>query len=270
MLPDKVRIKMTRYLKEMDMKINGATMWRLALVWGFVTAILLNISPAKSQNVNSARILVRSAAKIEIRTEIYAPVAEIFFWEGEKFSQGEVLIKFDCSRYEAEKNAANANMNAAGIEHRTKQKLLKYKAVGKDEVSLAGANMERANAELKVHELRIAQCEFKAPFDGRIVTRYVNAFEYPSKDKPLLTILNDTRLELQLVVPSLWLRWLKNRQQFRFELDETGKSYTGEIIRLGAEVDPVSQTIVITGRFVGRHEHILAGMSGTAFFDPGS
>lgn len=261
---------MARNLCDANLVIRTSILIRLVLMWAIAAALVLIAAPAYSQEQNRARILVRAIAKIEVRTEIFAPIISIPFTDGEKFIRDDVLIKFDCSRYEAEQSAASAAARASGIEHRTKRKLLKFKAVGKDEVKLAAAISEKAHAELKVHQLKTAQCEFKAPFDGRIVTRHVNENEFPASDKPLLTILDDGKLELQLVVPSIWMRWIEVDQQFKFEIDETGESYQGEIIRLGAEVDPVSQTIIITGKFKSDNKHVLAGMSGTAYFDAGS
>lgn len=217
-----------------------------------------------------ARILVVSSQRVEIRTDLNAPILEIPYGEGQNFAQGDILIKYDCARYDAERKAAQAFAHASNIEHRTKRKLFKYQAVGRDEMQLAAAQSAKANAELKVHQVRAVQCEYKAPFSGRIVNQHVKAHEFPATDKPLLTILNDTQLELHLVAPSKWLRWLKTGQSFQFKIDETGQTHTGKIDRLGAEVDPVSQTIKLIGKFTNSPDRILAGMSGTAYFQAGS
>lgn len=229
-----------------------------------------DILPTSTGTQTQARILVRSPARIEVRTEIYAPVREIPFRQGDSFNAGDLLVRFDCSRYEAETSAANASAHASDIEHQTKRKLFKYKAVGKDEVRLSAALSAKANAELKVQQVRISQCEFKAPFNGRVVETHVKKHEFPTSDAPLLTILDDNQLELQLIIPSIWLRWLKKGLTFRFEIDETGNNYRGLITRIGAEVDPVSQTIKVLGKFETTHGNVLAGMSGTAYFKVGS
>ncbi|MCF6322433.1 MAG: efflux RND transporter periplasmic adaptor subunit [Rhizobiaceae bacterium] len=226
--------------------------------------------PDLMETENQARILIRSSERVEVRTEIYASVLEIPFGAGQQFKAGDILIRFDCARYDAEKNAAAASANAASIEHQTKRKLFKYKAAGKDEVRLAAALAAKSNAELKVQQIRFQQCEYRAPFDGRIVDQIVKVHEFPSTSEPLLTILNDSQLELQLVVPSRWLRWVKKGMKFRFKIDETGETHKGTIVRLGAEVDPVSQTIRLLGKFESPATRVLAGMSGTAYFAAGS
>ncbi|MCB1417044.1 MAG: hypothetical protein KDJ64_11600, partial [Nitratireductor sp.] len=75
-----------------------------------------------------------------------------------------------------------------------------------------------------------------------------------------------------------WLRWLSPGRTFSFTVEETGRTIETSIDRIGAEVDPVSQTVVIyagvdkgkTGAKAGGTEDILAGMSGTASFHGGS
>ena len=241
----------------------------------FSLAMLVTTSDASAQqNIDpdemQTRILVYSAARVEVRTELYARILEIPFGEGLNFAKGDILIRFDCARYDAERKAARASANAANIEHRTKRKLLKFQAVGKDEVKLAAAQSAKAHAELKVHQVRAQQCQYEAPFAGRIVEKHVNTHEFSGADKPLLTILNDSALELQLVVPSTWFRWMKSGQKFNFVLDETGETHSGVITRIGAQVDPVSQTIKVIAGFQNAPGKVLAGMSGTAIFAAGS
>lgn len=81
-----------------------------------------------------------------------------------------------------------------------------------------------------------------------------------------MVIIDDGRLELELVVPSHWLRWLKSHQKFRFQVEETGAEHDAIVDRIGAEVDPVSQTVKVYGKLLGDIENTLSGMSGIALF----
>ena len=63
-----------------------------------------------------------------------------------------------------------------------------------------------------------------------------------------------------------WLGWLVPGSPFRFRIDETGRSYEAKVTRLGAAVDPVSQTVRGVGQFAGGREAVLPGMSGSAEF----
>lgn len=71
---------------------------------------------------------------------------------------------------------------------------------------------------------------------------------------------------MQLNVPSAWLAWLERGTAFEVNIDETRKSYAATVTELGARVDPVSQTLPVKAVINGRHEELLAGMSGVARF----
>ena len=90
--------------------------------------------------------------------------------------------------------------------------------------------------------------------------------ETVAQHTPLLGVLDDADPDVALVVPAAWLVWLKPGQPFTLDVDETGRSYPGRITRLGAQVDPVSQTVTIYGTPTDSDRTLVSGMSGTARF----
>jgi len=69
-------------------------------------------------------------------------------------------------------------------------------------------------------------------------------------------------LELEFLVPSTWLSWLRVGGALRVHIDETRKSYPARFIRMGARVDPVSQSIKVVAEINGKPAELMAGMSG--------
>lgn len=218
-------------------------------------------SPARE-----TRGLVRSASRIEYRSDLVAPVARTPFLEGMAFKKGDLLLDFDCKRQRAELKVTKARANAAHIDYKSKKRLLAHKAIGRDEVQLAAAKAAEASAEVGVLKTRGESCAFKAPFAGRVVELNAHEHELPPSDKPLLVIIKDSVLELEMVVPSHWLNWMEKGKSFDFKIDETGETVSAKIERIGAEVDPVSQTIKIIGVLDNQGKRVLAGMSGNAEF----
>lgn len=248
----------------------------IAILWGMGVAYSQEIETLATggtlpdSNNFEARGLVRSAAKIEIRSNINAPIASAPFLEGMSFNKGDTLIKFNCSQYSAQLKAARASANAAWIEHSTKKRLLKHQAVGKNEVRLAAAKASEANAMLDMQKVKNAHCKVAAPFSGRVVELNAKKHELPSRDRPLLIILDDNNLMLEMVVPSKWLAWIRVKTPFQFFIDETQQTISANIVRMGAEIDPVSQTISIIGKLNNQGALVLPGMSGTAIFAGGA
>ena len=68
------------------------------------------------------------------------------------------------------------------------------------------------------------------------------------------------------MLPAAWLVWLKPGQVFTLDVDETSHSHSGSVTRLGAQIDPVSQTIAVYGTLIAPDLALVPGMSGTARF----
>ena len=84
----------------------------------------------------------------------------------------------------------------------------------------------------------------------------------------LLDILDDSSLELEFLVPSHWLRWLKAGQPLKVTIDETRKTYPARFTRIGARVDPVSQSVKVAATIDGSPQELVAGMSGRVMATP--
>lgn len=236
---------------------------RLSLVASLmpVAAMAQQIQPA-----SIIRGVVQPVNHASISTELVSLVADVPFREGERFQKGDLLIAFNCARQLAELQAAKAASRAALIDWKNKRELLDYKAIGANEVKLAEAGFAEARARADALKIQTDHCSILAPFEGRIVERAINPHEMPANNEPLLRIISDTQLELDLIVPSTWLVWLKPGQTFDFSIDETGKTHLASVSQISAAVDPVSQTIKIKGVFERPESSVLSGMSGTATF----
>ena len=244
------------------------------VVPSLLAALWLSAAPHASAQVVAAaeasavnpRVLVRATRRIEVRTDLQAKVARLPFREGMAFAKGEVLVDFDCRRQRAELASVRAAAAAARTELAAKRQMHRHGAAGRTEVDLARAELRRAQADVKARDTRIADCTIAAPFPGRVVRVHGREHEMPPAGEAVITVLDDRDLELELVLPSRWLTWLKPGAGFSIRIDETGTQHAASIVRVGAEVDAVSQTVRAFGRIDGTAGGVLAGMSGHARF----
>ncbi|MDD9910257.1 MAG: efflux RND transporter periplasmic adaptor subunit [Ahrensia sp.] len=215
-----------------------------------------------------ARGVVMPNAEVTLSASVSGRIKTMPFRNGHAFRKGDTLVEFDCSRQEADLRGAKAVLSKARSYHKGKQRLKQRGAAGAQEVREAGADVETAKASVDGLSEIIRLCQITAPFDGRVVERHAETYEIPAVNAPVLSVVDSSRLELDLIVPSTWLRWVAEGTHFTFSVDELGKSFDARVLRLGAKVDPVSQTIKITGAFADAPQRVLAGMSGTARFVP--
>lgn len=216
----------------------------------------------------SAHGVVRSGEEAVIASRMTALITALPFDTGQSFAKGQLLASFDCSQMRAQLTAAEAAASAYRKTYDTNVELDQYKAIGTNEVAVSKANLGKASAEAQAIQAGIGQCSIVAPFSGTVVERVAHPHDVAAGGQPLMKIQGAGDLEVELIVPSTWLTWLKPGTPFSFAIDETGGSVQGSVARLGAAVDPVSKTMRITGKIavVGT---VLPGMSGTARFTEG-
>lgn len=223
-------------------------------------------SPADSPATERARALIKPRAQAVLSSEIAGRILRMPMREGEAFHKGDRLVEFDCAWFSASRDAARAGLEHARAKLDSLESLASLRSTGALEVNQARADLDKAKAELQVAGLTVERCVITAPFNGRVVETKAHAFESVAQSTPLLTVLDDSDLEVALVIPATWLVWLKPGQVFLLALDETSHSHEGRVTRLGAQVDPVSQTVTVFGSLRDGDHDVIPGMSGTAHF----
>lgn len=201
-----------------------------------------------------------------LSSELSAKIASMPFREGDSFREGQTLVSFDCGLFRAQLNKADASAEAARQTLKVDQRLAQLNSIGTLDVDLAAAKVKETEAEAGAMRATVSKCILAAPFPGRVAKLDAQAYEFVAPGKPLLEILDTRHLELQMIVPSKWLAWMRPGGRFTVKVDELDKEYSAHIVRIGARIDPVSQSISLAGEVEGAHPELLPGMSGSASF----
>ena len=197
-----------------------------------------------------------------VAAELGAKVNRLPVAEGGAFKSGQLLVSFDCSLQQAQLAKAQAELEGAQQTQQTNQRLAELNSVGQLEMGLSKSATSKARAEVGAHRAVLGKCSVSAPFAGRVAEQKVREQQYVQPGQALLDIIDDSVLELEFLVPSRWLAWLRQGGQFQVQIDETQKTYPAKFIRIGARVDPVSQSVKVAAAIDGRFPELIAGMSG--------
>ena len=223
-------------------------------------------SPAMVRHDIRAQLMPRRYTTIA--AEIGAKVSNLPVTEGGAFKAGQVLVQFDCSLQRAQLDKAEAELQGAEQTLKSNLRLEQLNSVGQLELDLSKSASNKAKAEVGANKAVLAKCQVNAPFAGRIAEQKVREQQYVQPGQALLDILDDSVLELEFLVPSTWLRWLKVGGSFEVQIDETRKTYPARFTRIGARVDPVSQSVKVAAAIHGKFPELMAGMSGKVLVTP--
>jgi membrane fusion protein, multidrug efflux system len=246
----------------------------------YATAVLLASIPAVGAYGQSPEPAELAAGVPEIRAQLTARdfttlssesaavINRIATRVGERFKKGDVLVEFDCVIQRAQLARARAVLLQADKTYAINLRLFQLKSIGQLELEVSAAEVQKAKADVDGADAVVSKCTIAAPYAGVTVEQKAREFQYATPGQPLLEILDDHALEIELIAPSRWLDWLKPGSTFELRIDETNKSYPARVDRLSGRVDPVSQSIKVIGTITGNSEGLIAGMSGRAMLLP--
>lgn len=217
--------------------------------------------PALRAQISPRRQTVLSA-------EIAGKIDSYPLREGERFDEGDPLVGFDCAVHSARRDRSRAMEQSARRRLETAGRLDQLNSISRLEYDEAVAALAVAEAETALSEIAVARCTIEAPFPGRVAERLADPFQFVAEGEPVIAILDDRDLEVALMMPSRWLAWVKPGHGFSVAIDELGTTLEARIARIGARVDPISQSIRVFGAITDAPEGLMAGMSGEADLRP--
>jgi membrane fusion protein (multidrug efflux system) len=244
---------------------GGSLASLVLLLFSLIAGSLEAATPGMGDGV---RAQITPRHKAILAAGISARVQTISHREGEAFLKGEQLVQLDCALVEAQLARTLAELDTATHSLAAKQRLLELHSGNRLEVMLAQANHDKAAAEHEVTRITRSHCTITAPFNGRVAERAVQPNEWVQLGSPLLKIIGHQQLELEFIAPAHWLRWLQTGSRFHLHVEALGRDYPARMQRIGAQVDPVSQTIRLYGQLEGEHPELIPGMSGRVSMQP--
>lgn len=254
--------------------------WILVANMALAQAVPGQVAPETVVSTKPAMALTSALEQREIRAqlsprryttlaaEIGAKVQRLPIMEGGAFKQGQLLVQFDCSLPQAQLHKAQAGVDATQKMWQANQRLAELNSVGKVELEISQAEWNKAKAEVAANRSVLGKCQISAPYAGRVAEQKIREQQYAQPGQPLLDIIDDSVLELEFLVPSRWLVWLRQGSAFEVRIDETGNTYPAKVQRLAARVDPVSQSIKVNAAIHGKFPELIAGMSGQVLIAP--
>lgn len=213
------------------------------------------------------RVRVTAKRHTILAANISGRIEEITVRDGERFTNEQMLVRQNTKLFELQRERGRAALRRQELLLQMTQELADMQTKGEVELNIAKSEREQALADLGVVEEMIARAKIIAPFAGRVAEIFAREKQYVAEGQPLLEILDDTELELEFIVASLWLRWLKPEHKFNVKIDETGATYSAIVKRIGGKVDPLSQSVKIYADLIHAPSELMEGMSGEAMIE---
>ncbi len=219
------------------------------------------VSAAPPSTIQSSVVEIRTT-EVPIRVEVTGQVAavfqatlssriqgtidKLFVRESTQVAKGQTLIELDNRDVKAELARAAAEVESAKIQLDRMNALLKEDAVSRQEMENATRAYKVAEANRKAVLAQLSYTVVKAPFDGVITDRMVEAGELASPGQPLLKMEDPRQLRLEATVAEGDLKAVSVGNKIPVYIDALNQgALIGTVGKILSAGDPQTHTFIV-------------------------
>ena len=179
---------------------------------------------ACAEDLGTMRGIVRSVDEAWLSSDLGVAISKLPFKEGDAFKAGDTLVAFDCANVESQLKAQKARLAGETTMFKNNQQLKDRNAGGQFDVDLARAKVDEASAQVEELGVTLKRCVIAAPFPGKMADLGVHIHETPERGQRIMRIIDTTALEVDMILPSDWLKWLSPPIKQSIQLSSRCKS----------------------------------------------
>ncbi|MCP9464576.1 MAG: efflux RND transporter periplasmic adaptor subunit [Nitrospira sp.] len=189
---------------------------------------------------------VAAVYQATLSSRVQGTIEKLLVREGMAVSKGQPLIQLDSRDLEAELARAVAELDNAKAHLDRMTQLYERDAVSKQEMENAARAYKVAEANRKAIEAQLSYTVVRAPFDGVITEKLVEAGELASPGQPLLRMENSRQLRLEATVAEGDIKALSPGEKIAVVIDALGgRVLTGTVARILPAGDPQTHTFTV-------------------------
>jgi RND family efflux transporter MFP subunit len=217
---------------------------------------------AAPQKTIQVVVVEAQSTSVPIRVEVTGQVAPIFqatlssriqgtidkllVREGSQVSKGQLLIQLDSRDLQADLARAHAEVENAKAHLDRMNQLYAQDAVSKQEMENATRAYRVAEANRRAVEAQLSYTMVRAPFEGVITEKKVEAGELASPGQPLLKMEDPQRLRLEATVAEGDLKSVSRGDKIPVVIDALGgQALTGLVSQILPAGDPQTHTFMV-------------------------
>jgi membrane fusion protein, multidrug efflux system len=247
------------------------------------TDITLEFAPADLTTVENrelARTLPFSGSlspviQSTVKSKVSGEVRQILAREGERVSQGQVLAQIDTAdlqaRFDAQVAAleeTKAKWSIADKNRESNLKLLKQNFISQNAfdttnstLDASAASVRSAEAQVRLARNAMQDAVIRAPINGILARKMVNAGEKVGPDSPMFTVVDLAKMEIEAPAPASEVPGVRVGQIATFKVDGFGeRMFEGKVERINPITEQGSRSITLYLSVANRDGVLKGGM----------
>jgi membrane fusion protein (multidrug efflux system) len=188
---------------------------------------------------------ILSNKEVEIRNEIAGKLVKIYFEEGSKVRQGDLLVKIYDEDLQAELKKLQLELQLAKLSEKRLADLLKVEGISQQDYDEALNSVQRIEADMNLVKVQISKTEIRAPFNGLAGLEMINEGSVLPMNSKIVTLQNIDPVKLEFSVPEKYKSMIMLNQLVNFTLISARGEFQAKIYAIEPKIDPLTRSVLI-------------------------
>ena len=210
---------------------------------------------------------VFSEETIHIAARISAYVEKVHAGAGSKVSEGDLLVSLDDREIRQQLSSAEADLDQAQTEYHRTKRLFDSGAATHRDYTTAQSNYRRALARKKELTVMLGFTEMRAPIDGVVTDREIEAGDLAAPGQVLMTLYNPKAMRLEVPVPVRLSDRVTVGDRVSVKIEYPARLCDGEVTEIVSQIDPAARTRTVKVQLPTQDSDILPGTFGRIWIE---
>lgn len=206
---------------------------------------VVNVAAQPAQHQNEVVGTVTAAESATIAAKVSGVITALPVQVGSAVRQGQVLVKISAGEINAQLAQADTQLAQARRNLEREQRLLTKEAATRESVKNLEEAVRLAEAGQQQAQTMVGYTTLTAPFSGLVAQKIANIGDLATPGAPLLTIENNSRLQVAVAVPEGLLAGIKSGDLLPLAIPAANFSGSGKVAEISPAGDPASRTATI-------------------------
>jgi len=211
-----------------------------------------------SEFINSTGSLLPDE-EVELSFETSGKIVNIFFSEGTRVREGDLLAKINDRHLQAQLLKLEAQKKLVEEKEFRQRSLLDRDAISRQSYDQVATDLQALEADILLVKARIAETELRAPFDGTIGLRYFSEGAYASPSTKIARLVKLKPMKIEFSINERYAGVIGVGFPVKFRIDGIDGTFDAKVYALDPRVDVKTRTFTVRALYPNVDEELKPG-----------
>jgi membrane fusion protein, multidrug efflux system len=212
-----------------------------------------------SYGIHSAGSLLANE-EVDIVSKVSGKVTGVYFTEGSQVKKDQMLVKIYDEDLQAQLKRAQIQEKLLAEKLERQRVLLSKDAVSRESFDQLQSDYNVTVADINLLDVKIAETEVRAPFNGVIGFRYVSEGSYVQPSVKIAHMIDHSMLKLEFAIPEKYASQQLMGRKVDFTTEGYGNIFVAHVYAIDYRVDEETRTIGLRAMYDNNDRRLLPGM----------